>query len=475
MSSDFPNILASRYASNSIKAIWSDQSRVVLERQTWIAVLKAQKQLGIEIPQKAIDDYEAVVDRVDLDSILSRESRLKHDVKARIEEFCCLAGHEFIHQGMTSRDLTDNVEQWQVLKSLRYLQLKYVATLHSLSERAHQWNELVIVARTHHAAAQPTTFGKRLAMFGEEMLHAFGRLEDLLGRYPLRGLRGAVGTGLDQLTLLEGDSERYEQLNSEFLAHFGVPKGLNAVGQIYPRSIDFEVVSCLFQLGSGISSLAKTLRLMAGGEMVTEGFSKGQVGSSAMPHKMNTRSLERINGLQAVLGGYVHMIGSLAGDQWFEGDVSCSVVRRVVLPDSIFAFDGLLETILHVLHDMGVYEKVVQSELERFLPFLATTTLLMEAVRRGAGREQAHEAIKEHAVAAALSMRERGLADNDLAQRLGEDERLPLATAEIQEMLEKSESFVGMAVEQTRRFESEVHTLVDRFPDAKKILKSPIL
>ena len=475
MSADVPNILATRYASKSIKDIWSDRNRVVLERQTWIAVLKAQKQLGIEIPQEAIDDYEAVVEQVDLASILARESRLKHDVKARIEEFCCLAGHELIHEGMTSRDLTDNVEQWQILKSLRYLQLKYVATLHSLSERAHQWNALVIVGRTHHAAAQPTTFGKRLAMFGQEMLHAFGRLEDLLRRYPLRGLRGAVGTGLDQLTLLEGDHERYAQLNSKFLAHFGVNRELNAVGQIYPRSIDFEVVSCLLQLGSGISSLAKTLRLMAGGEMVTEGFSRNQVGSSAMPHKMNTRSLERINGLQAVLGGYVHMIGTLAGDQWFEGDVSCSVVRRVALPDSLYAFDGMLETILHVLHDMGVYEKVVQHELVRFLPFLATTTLLMESVRRGAGREQAHEAIKEHAIAAALSMRERGLADNDLAQRLGEDERIPLAAAEIEDILQKSESFVGMAMEQTRCFETEVRALVDRFPDAKKILKSPIL
>jgi adenylosuccinate lyase len=475
MSSDFPNILASRYASSSIKDIWSDHYRVVLERLTWIAVLKSQKQLGIKIPQKAIDDYEAVVEQVDLASILSRESRLKHDVKARIEEFCCLAGHELIHEGMTSRDLTDNVEQWQVLKSLLHLQLKYVATLHALSTRARQWRELVIVGRTHHAAAQPTTLGRRLAMFGEEMLLAFRRLEDLLARYPFRGLRGAVGTGLDQLTLLEGDPQRYEQLNSEFLSHFGVDQGLNAVGQIYPRSVDFEVVSCLFQLGSGISSLAKTLRLMAGGEMVTEGFSKGQVGSSAMPHKMNTRSLERINGLQAILGGHVHMIGALAGDQWFEGDVSCSVVRRVVLPDSIFAFDGLLETALHVLYDMGVYEKVIQSELDRFLPFLATTTLLMESVRRGAGREQAHEAIKEHAVAAALSMRERGLADNDLARRLGEDERLPLTTVEIQGMLEKGESFVGMAVEQTRGFEAEVSMLVDRFPDAKEIVKSPIL
>ncbi len=473
--SDIPDILASRYASDKLKELWSEQGRVVFERRTWIAVMKAQEKLGLEIPQKAIDDYETAVDQVDLESIRSRETRLKHDVKARIEEFCCLAGHEFIHQGMTSRDLTDNVEQWQVLESLRYLQLKYVALLAEFAKRASQWDDLVIVGRTHHAAAQPTTFGKRMAMFGEEMLHAFGRLVDLLERYPLRGLQGAIGTDLDQLTLLQGDREKLAQLNIEFLSHFGVGRGLNAIGQIYPRSIDFEVTSTLYQLGSGISNWAKTLRLMAGGEMVTEGFAKGQVGSSAMPHKMNTRSLERINGLQAVLGGYVHMIGALAGDQWFEGDVSCSVVRRVALPDSLFAFDGLLETALHVVHDMGVYEKVLTNELNRFLPFLATTTLLMESVRRGAGREAAHDAIKEHAVATAIAMREKGLIENDLARRLGSDHRIPLDAVEIQKTLKQTEAFIGMASEQTKRFVTEIDQLVNRFPAARGISKSPIL
>ena len=473
--SDIPDILASRYASDKLKELWSEQGRVVFERRTWIAVMKAQEKLGLEIPQKAIDDYETAVDQVDLDSIRSRETRLKHDVKARIEEFCCLAGHEFIHQGMTSRDLTDNVEQWQVLESLRYLQLKYVALLAEFAKRASQWDDLVIVGRTHHAAAQPTTFGKRMAMFGEEMLHAFGRLVDLLERYPLRGLQGAIGTDLDQLTLLQGDREKLAQLNIEFLSHFGVGRGLNAIGQIYPRSIDFEVTSTLYQLGSGISNWAKTLRLMAGGEMVTEGFAKGQVGSSAMPHKMNTRSLERINGLQAVLGGYVHMIGALAGDQWFEGDVSCSVVRRVALPDSLFAFDGLLETALHVVHDMGVYEKVLTNELNRFLPFLATTTLLMESVRRGAGREAAHDAIKEHAVATAIAMREKGLIENDLARRLGSDHRIPLDAVEIQKTLKQTEAFIGMASEQTKRFVTEIDQLVNRFPAARGSSKSPIL
>lgn len=161
------------------------------------------------------------------------------------------------------------------------------------------------------------------------------------------------------------------------------------VGQVYPRSLDFSVVSGLVELTSGCSSFAKTLRLMAGHELATEGFAKGQTGSSAMPHKMNARSCERVNGFHVILKGFLMMISGLAGDQWNEGDVSCSVVRRVVMPDSFYAADGLFETFLTVLNQMGVYEAVVAAELRRYLPFLMTTTILMEAVKRGIGRETA--------------------------------------------------------------------------------------
>ena len=178
---------------------------------------------------------------------------------------------------------------------------------------------------------------------------------------------------------------------------------LTSVGQVYPRSLDLDVVSSLVQLAAGPSSLATTIRLMAGQELATEGFQAGQVGSSAMPHKMNTRSCERVNGLAVVLRGYLSMVGELAGAQWNEGDVFCSVVRRVALPDAFFAADGLFETFLTVLDEFGAYPAVVARELDRYLPFLATTKVLMAAVRAGVGREQAHEAIKEHAVAVALA------------------------------------------------------------------------
>jgi len=470
-----PNVLAQRYASPQLKALWSERGRIVLERELWIAVLKAQRDLGLEISPDAIAAYETAVEQVDLVSINAREALTRHDVKARIEEFCALAGYQEIHKGMTSRDLTDNVEQFQILRSLKLLLPKYVTVLRRLSQRSQEWRDLVVVGRTHNVAAQPTTMGRRLAMFGEEMLVALRRLETLITNYPLRGLKGAVGTAVDQLTLCGGDESRLESLQSNIQRHLGFEHQLGTVGQIYPRSLDFEVVSCLYQLGSGVANMARTLRLMAGGELVTEGFAAGQVGSSAMPHKMNTRSCERINGLQVILGGYVHMLQGLAGDQWFEGDVSCSVVRRVAVPDSFLAFDGLVETILHILDDMGVYEAVIDNEVQRYLPFLATTTLMMEAVQRGAGRELIHEAIKEHAVAVALEMREQGRIDNDLANRLGNDERVPLTEKEIENILADSRAFTGLARQQVDAFVQQVDEIVQQYPESRNVEKSRLL
>ena len=469
------NVLASRYASESLRSVWSERGKILLERELWIAVLKSQRDLGIDVPAEAIDAYERTKGQIDLASISRREAESRHDVKAKIEEFCALAGHEHIHKGMTSRDLTDNVEQFQVLRSLELIAPKYLHLLGCLGRRSREWQDLAVVGRTHHAAAQPTTMGKRLAMFGQEMVIAFRRLEELIERYPLRGLQGAVGTGLDQLTLFDGDADKLTRLQQKVLTYLGFRSQLAAVGQIYPRSLDFDVISCLYQLGGGIASLARTLRLMAGAETATEGFAEGQVGSSAMPHKMNTRSSERINGLEVVLSGYVQMAAGIVGDQWFEGDVACSVVRRVALPDSFFAFDGMLETALHVVDDMGVYPVALQRELEKYMPFLATTTLLMESVRRGAGREQVHEAIREQAVDAAVSMRQgRETGGSELVRRLGEDDRIPLTTREIQEIL-GSRDFVGGARDQVNRFNAEVDALVERYPQSRDVSKSRLL
>ena len=455
-----PNVLAERYASGAMKDLWSAHGRILLERDFWIAVMKAQKDLGVAIPVEAIRDYERVRAEVDVARIKERERVTLHDVKARLEEFSDLAKRQFIHLGLTSRDLTENVEQLQVARSLQLVQFKVVAALLALGRQAAAHRDIMITGRTHNVPAQPTTLGKRCAMFGQELLLAHDRLANLVARYPVRGLKGAVGTQLDQLTLLGGDTAKVDQLESRIVKHLGFKASLNAVGQVYPRSLDFEVVSALHQVGAAGASFATTLRLMAGAGLLTEGFQAGQVGSSAMPHKVNARNCERICGFATILSGYVTMTANLAGHQWNEGDVSCSVVRRVALPDAFFALDGLLETFLTVLRQMEIFPAAIAAENQRNLPFLATTTILMEAVKGGAGRETAHEAIKEHALAAAKALRSGG--DADLLGRLAGDKRVGLGKKKLQDILAQNDRFVGAAPHQVDAYVAAIQPLAKR-------------
>ena len=470
-----PDVLAARYASPAMASVWSPEAKITSERRLWLAVASAQVELGVDIPPAALEDYARVLDDVDLDSIADRERVTKHDVKARIEEFNALAGHEYVHIGMTSRDLTENVEQLQVRDSLLLVRDKCVAALDRLSGLAVAYSDTALTGRSHNVPAQTTTLGKRFASAADELIVAFERLEDLLSRYPLRGIKGPVGTAQDMLDLVDGDEGRLEALESSVAAHLGFARVLDSVGQVYPRSLDFDVVSALVHVAAAPSSLATTIRLMAGHDLVTEGFRPGQVGSSAMPHKMNTRSCERVNGFAVLLRGYLTMVADLAGSQWNEGDVSCSVVRRVALPDSFFAIDGLFETFLTVLDDFGAFPAVIDRELERYLPFLSTTKVLIAAVRNGVGRETAHEAIKEHAVAVALAMREGGQPDNDLFDRLAADERLGLSRADLDALIAHPLSFTGAAASQVRSVADRVAEIVDRYPDAASYRPGDIL
>ncbi|KQB83109.1 adenylosuccinate lyase [Corynebacterium oculi] len=468
------NVLASRYASPEMTLLWSPEHKIILERQLWIAVMRAQRDLGVDIPAEAIEAYEAVLDRVDLESIARREKVTRHDVKARIEEFNALAGWEHIHKGMTSRDLTENVEQLQIHRSLGLARDKSVAVLRRVAERAAQYQALVMAGRSHNVAAQATTLGKRFASAADEMLVAIERAEELLARYPLRGIKGPMGTSQDMLDLLGGEESKLAELERRIAAHLGFERTFDSVGQVYPRSLDFDALSALVQLGAGPSSLATTVRLMAGNETVTEGFKEGQVGSSAMPHKMNARSCERVGGLQVILRGYLTMTADLAGQQWNEGDVFCSVVRRVALPDAFFAFDGMCETFLTVLAEFGAFPAMIERELERYLPFLATTRILMAAVRAGVGREEAHEVIKENAVAVALNMRENG-AEQDLVERLAADDRLPLSAADLEAALADRHAFIGAAESQVASVLKRVEDVVSRHPEAAEYAGGEIL
>ena len=468
------NVLSARYASPEMAEIWSPEHKIILERQLWIAVMKAQKDLGVDIPAAAIAAYEAQVENVDLASIAERERVTRHDVKARIEEFNALAGCEHIHKGMTSRDLTENVEQLQILRSLELTRDKAIAVVSRIGERAAQYQTLVMAGRSHNVAAQATTLGKRFASAADELLLGIERVESLLSRYPLRGIKGPMGTSQDMLDLMGGSEDKLAALETRIADHLGFSRVFNSVGQVYPRSLDFDAVSALVELGAAPSSLATTIRLMAGNETVTEGFKEGQVGSSAMPHKMNARSCERVGGFQVILRGYLTMVADLSGQQWNEGDVFCSVVRRVALPDAFFAIDGMFETFLTVLAEFGAFPAMIDRELERYLPFLATTRILMAAVRAGVGRETAHEVIKENAVAVALNMRENG-GEQDLIERLAADERLPLDATALEAALSDKHAFIGAAESQVSQILGRIKAIVDQHPKAAAYTPGEIL
>jgi len=453
-----PNVLAQRYASAEMVDLWSAEHKIVLERQLWLAVLRAQRELGVAVPDGVVEAYEAVIGKVDLESIDARERVTKHDVKARIEEFSALAGHEHIHKGMTSRDLTENVEQLQVRSALELVRDRTVAALARLAGRAVEFRDTVMVGRSHNVPAQATTLGKRFASAAEELLLAYERLEAVLATYPLRGLKGPVGTQQDQLDLL-GDPDSVRQLEAAVAAHLGFTRVLGSVGQIYPRSLDLDVVAALVQVAAAPSSLCTTIRLMAGLDLATEGFQAGQVGSSAMPHKVNSRSSERVNGLAVVLRGHLGMVAELAGDQWNEGDVSCSVVRRVALPDAFFAAEGLLLTFLSVVDGFTLKPDAVEAEVRRQLPFLATTKVLLTLVQAGVGREQAHELIRTRSMASAGD-------GDELLRRLAGDPAVPLDRAALDDALTDRAALIGNAPSQVDDVVARIGSVVARHPIA---------
>jgi len=474
MSTSIPNILAERYASEDMVNLWSAPGKIILEREFWIAVMRAQKELGLPIEESEIEASEKAKATVNLESIREREQVTKHDVKARLEEFAQLSGHQHAHKGMTSRDLTENVEQLQIHRSLGIVLEKAIACLFSLSLKAEEFKSVALTARSHNVPAQLTTLGKRMANWGEELERAIEGLSRLYATYPYRGIKGAVGTRLDQITLL-GSKEKASRLDELLMDHLGAPANWHNVGQVYPRSLDFEALSLLVRTAAAPANFATTLRIMAGHELLGEGFAKGQTGSSAMPHKMNSRSCERINGFQAILNGCLTMISHLSGDQWNEGDVSCSVVRRVALPDAFFAIDGLLDTFLTVLAQMEVFPSVIASEREKYLPFLLTTTVMMEAVKEGTGREDAHAAIKEHALATVRDLRAGKIKENNLVKRLAKDKRIKLELGQLQQIIEDGETKVGAATEQVEHFVKKARSWADKYPESKDYKPASIL
>ena len=453
-------VLAERYASDQMRELWSRTYKIKAERELWISVLKAQAKAGLEISDSVIADYVNVKDVIDIASIDKREMVTKHDVKARIDEFNSLAGHQKIHIGMTSRDLTENIELYQIRSSLALVEMKSLALLRHLNEFISKYSELALVARTHNVPAQLTTLGRRFATCGEELTFALTHLQQLASRLPLKGIKGPIGTSQD-LQDLFGDL--YFEIEQGIAKELGFENLLKVPLQIYPRSIDFEVVSSLLQIAAGPSNIAINIRIMSGYGLLSEGFGRDQVGSSAMPHKINARLSERVNGLTAILKGHLVMVQELLGNQWNEGDVSCSVVRRVALPDAFYAIDAILDTTMRILADLAVDTDSIDNEVKKYLPFLLTTKILALAVKKGLGREDAHALIKAHSIAASQNLKNKQ--ENNLLSLVAEDKRLGMSLIEL-ESLAKPEELITGGIRQTQIFLESSQKLVNSNPDA---------
>ena len=454
------SILADRYASKAMKDIWSPEAKILAERNLWITVMKAQAKLGFDIPTQVIEEYEKVKTQIDLASIDKRELICKHDVKARIDEFNALAGHQKIHIGMTSRDLTENIELFQLSSSLLLVKIKTAALCKHLADFAIKYQEVPFVARTHNVPAQLITVGRRVATWIEELLFSFENLQNLCIRLPLRGIKGPVGTGQDFLDLFGEFSHKIEESAASLL---GFGEILTAPSQIYPRSIDYEIVTALVQLAAAPSNIATNIRIMSGFGLVTEGFDPEQVGSSAMPHKVNARLSERVNGLNAVLKGNAMMIQELVGNQWNEGDVSCSVVRRIALPDSFHTIDAILDTMIRIIQNLIVRREKVDLEVKEFLPFLASTRMLSEAVQNGMGREDAHALIKAYSVAANENLINNR--SNNFIDLVSADSKLGFSL-EFLNSIQDPSNFISNAVRQTRVIIDKALEIAETLPES---------
>ncbi len=469
-----PDILAYRYGTDPMKRIWSPEGAVLIERSVQLEVMEAQADLGVDIPKSHIDDYRRVMDVIDLDEIRVEEDRTKQDVNARIKVYNRLAGHQHLSEAMTSRDSTDNTEQFQKRLGLEIVSRKTVATIGSFAHAAAAYAELPVTGRTHNVAAQMTTLGKRISMTGEELIDGYGSLRYHLDHLKLRGIKGAVGTQQDMLDLLDGDEAKVDELEERLARKLGFAVIYNSVGQIYPRSQDLATIQALSHVVGPLSNFGTNVRHMMGDNLMVESKEK-RVGSNAMPHKINPRTVERIVAMYDILGGYEAMIRPKAGEQWLEGDVSCSVIRRVALPGSFFVSDGAFEAGLTVLNGFGLFEQAISAEVDANLPFLATTKVLTEAIKRGKGREDAHERIRKHAFDVVEAMREQGLRENDLLERLGHDEEIPMTYTEIMAAIERPIELTGRAGTQVRRFVAQAEEAIADQPEAAAYRPKSIL
>lgn len=458
---------STRYASKEMQYIFSEDNKFKTWRRLWIALAKAEQRQGLAITDEQIAELEAHRDDINYDVAVAREKECRHDVMSHVYAYGvqCPKAKGIIHLGATSCYVGDNTDILIMREALCAVRRKLLNVMALLAKFADTYKALPALAYTHLQPAQLTTVGKRATLWLHELYMDHEELELRQNSLALLGSKGTTGTQASFVELFGGDDAKIKAVEDDIAADLGFARVVPVSGQTYSRKVDYNVLSALSGVAQSAMKFGNDMRLLASFKEMEEPFEKNQIGSSAMPYKRNPMRCERI----CALARYV-MVDTLnpaftAGTQWFERTLDDSANKRIAVAESFLAVDAILNLMLSVCDGLVVYPKVIRSRVMAELPFMASENIMMSAVKKGGDRQELHERLRQHAIAAAATVKQEGL-PNDMLKRIEADPAFGLTRAEIEAEL-RPEAFCGRSESQVEEYlESVIRPLLAANPDA---------
>ncbi|PLX50125.1 MAG: adenylosuccinate lyase [Desulfobulbaceae bacterium] len=451
--------LVSRYTSPEMQWLFSERNKFQTWRRCWVALAEAERELGLTdiITERMIDELKAHQDDINFDVAQAKEKEIRHDVMAHVYAYGqqCPTAEPIIHLGATSQFVGCNADLIMQRDALKLVKKALVNVIANLAAFSRKYKDMATLGYTHYQPAQPTTVGKRNTLYIQDLIMDLDYLEHLELQVKARGAKGTVGTQATFLELYKGEHDKVRKLDELVAAKLGFTDVFDVTGQTYTRKLDMKTAETLAGIGASAHKFAVDMRLLSNLKVQEEPFAKNQVGSSAMAYKRNPMRSERMTGLARKLMGLPADFAATYSNQWFERTLDDSAIRRMDVPQAFLLTDAILKLYLNITSDMVVYPKQIQRHLQQELPFMATEKILMACVECGRSRQEMHEVVKVHSVAAGLAVKNDGV-ENDLLTRLGEDARIPFSTAELNAMVGDGSEFVGRAPQQTEAYLAEV-------------------
>ena len=451
--------LVSRYTSRKMQELFSEKNRFTTWRRCWIALAEAQFELGLTdiISQEMIDEMKANQFNIDYDLAAAKEKEIRHDVMAHVYEFGkkCPKAEGIIHLGATSQFVvcnTDLIIQKDAFSLIRSSLLHVIKNLASFCEK---YKDLPTLGFTHYQPAQPTTVGKRNTLYIQDLIMDLSFIDFFLGQIKARGAKGTVGTQATFIELFKGDNDTVRKMDELVSKKLGFSQAFAVTGQTYTRKLDMKMAETLSGIGASAHKFAVDLRLLSNLKVQEEPFEKNQTGSSAMAYKRNPMRCERMTGLARKLMGLPQDFAATYSNQWFERTLDDSVIRRMDIPQAFLLTDAILKLYINITSDMVVYPMQIDKLLKAELPFMSTEKILMEAVKKGKSRQEMHEVIKDHSIISGKMIKEYGR-ENDLLERLAQDDRIPFTLDELNHLIGNYKQFTGRATAQTAEYLEEV-------------------